>query len=120
MHKKMKKNLIIASITAAVLILPVAYYQYKKNKVKRDLKRRILADGNPAYGDTAKNIALSISMSKKLYKELIVKVHPDRFQDELKVKATELSARITKSKRNHDELVTLQGEVENFLGKLTT
>ena len=113
----MKKNLIIASLSAAVLLLPVALILFKKRKAKRDLKRRVLADGNSDYSGTAKNIALSISKSKQLYKDLIVKVHPDRFQDDLKEKATELSAKITKSKRNYDELLSLEIEVKTFLGQ---
>jgi len=113
----MKKNLIIASISVAVLLLPVALILYKKKKEKSDLKRRVLADGNSDYSGTAKNIALSISKSKQLYKDLIVKVHPDRFQDDRKEKATELSARITKAKRNYDELVGLEIEVKEFLGQ---
>ena len=113
----MKKNLIIVSISAAVLLLPVVFIAYKKRKAKRDLRRRVLADGNSEYSETARNIALSISKSKQLYKDLIVKVHPDRFQDDRKEKATELSARITKAKRNYDELVGLEVEVKDFLGQ---
>ena len=113
----MKKNIIIASISVAVLLLSVAFILYKKNKRKRDLKRRVLADGNSDYSGTAKNISLSISKSKQLYKDLIVKVHPDRFQDDRKENATELSARITKAKRNYDELIGLEIEVKEFLGQ---
>ena len=113
----MQKNLIIISISVAVLLFPIVLIAYKKIKAKRHLRRRVLADGNSEYSETAKNIALSISKSKQLYKELIVKVHPDRFQDELKERATDLSARITKAKRNYDELITLEIEVKEFLGQ---
>jgi len=46
---------------------------------------------------------------------LIVKVHPDKFSDSKKERATELSSRITKSKKNYEELYSLKIEVEEFL-----
>lgn len=91
----------------------------KKRRAKRILKRKILADNDSNYSDTAKNIAMSISKSKILYKNLIAKVHPDKFfhhKDKIKnEKVAELASRITKSKRNYDELRKLEIEVEEFL-----
>lgn len=113
----MKTKLIIIVVTALALLTPVLFVLYKKRKAKKDLKLRVLADGNSDYSGTARNIALSISKSRQLYKNLIVKVHPDKFQDERKEKATELSSRITKAKRNYDELVGLEIEVKDFIGE---
>lgn len=113
----MNNKILITSIVSTLILIPLTFLVYKKRKAKKELKKRILADGNPDYKDTAKNIALSISKSKQLYKELITKVHPDIFLDNRKERATELSSRITKSRRNYDELITLEIEVKEFLEK---
>jgi hypothetical protein len=102
------------------VLIPLIYIIYKKRQKRIELRNKVLADGTSNYKDVAKNIALSISKSKIIYKELIVKVHPDnpKFQNENKEIANELSSRITKSKKNYDELVKLKTEVDNFLNKL--
>lgn len=91
----------------------------KKRRAKLILKRKILADIDSSYLDTAKNIAMSISKSRVLYKNLIAKVHPDKFfhhKDKIKnEKVAELASRITKSKRNYDELCKIEIEVDKFL-----
>ncbi|WP_259016583.1 J domain-containing protein [Emticicia fluvialis] len=74
----------------------------------------MLKDMDRDFGNTTQNIILSISKSHDLYKNLIKQTHPDRFQDNKREMATELSMRITKAKRNYSELVKLQEEVENF------
>lgn len=113
----MKTTLIIASLATIVALLPAAYFLYKKRKTKRDLKRKLLAEGNGDYSETAKNMVQSISKCKHLYKKLIVRVHPDKFLDERVVMANDLTARITKAKRNYNELVELEKEVKDFLEK---
>lgn len=91
----------------------------KKRQAKLILKKKILSDSDSNYSDTAKNIAMSISKSKALYKNLIAKVHPDKFfhhKDKIKnEKVAELASRITKSKRNYDELRKIEIEVTEFL-----
>jgi len=57
----------------------------------------------------------SISKAKKLYKALITRVHPDKFQNDKNEKANELASRITTAKRNYDELCKLEIEVGQFL-----
>lgn len=74
-----------------------------------------MADSESDYTKTAKNIALSISKSKNLYKSLITEVHPDRFQDEKKLIAEQLSIKITNAKKNYKELISLKVEVDEFL-----
>lgn len=110
----MRKEVILA-FSAAVILVPIAFWIYNKKKRKLEIKKKILTDNELDYGDTAKNIALSMSQAKKLYKQLIISVHPDRFPESKQNLATDLSARITKSKRNYDELMKLKEEVQSFL-----
>lgn len=102
---------VLSIITVVPFIIQLIISQRKKSK----LRIKVLADGTKDYTGTAQNIANSISKSKSLYKELIVKVHPDRFTHDRKEEATVLAARITKAKRNYDELTLLKKEVEIFL-----
>lgn len=101
--------------TVIVLSLLLIFLFVKRVIRRKRLRRLVLADGNSDYKEVAVNIALSISKSKELYKELITKVHPDRFTDERKEKAAELSSRITKAKKNYHELQLLKNEVESFM-----
>jgi hypothetical protein len=85
-----------------------------KRRKKSELRKKILSE-EISYSDTAENITKSISHSNKLYKELITKTHPDLFEKENKLYATELSSKITKNKKNYNELLKLKLEVEDFL-----
>jgi hypothetical protein len=105
----------IIKVVSIITILPFIIQLIIKQRKKSILRKKVLADGTDDYKGAAKNIANSISKSRELYKELIVKIHPDRFLDERKIIATELSAKITKAKRNYDELNMLKIEVEAFL-----
>lgn len=105
----------VLKIISIATVLPFIIQIIIKQRKKSILRKKVLADGTDDYKGAAKNIANSISKSRELYKELIVKVHPDRFQDERRVIATELSAKITKAKRNYDELTFLKTEVEKFM-----
>lgn len=71
-----------------------------------------------SFSETAKNITNSISKSKMLYKRLIIKVHPDKFSGDDKFLANDLSSKITKSKKNYNELSRLKIEVDSFLNKI--
>ncbi|WP_291399573.1 hypothetical protein [Daejeonella sp.] len=102
---------VLSIITVVPFIIQIIISQRKKS----NLRKKVLADGTNDYIRTAQNIANSISKSKALYKELIVKVHPDRFTHDKKEEATELAARITKAKRNYDALTLLKKDVEDFL-----
>lgn len=101
-------------IVSIILVLPFVFQFIKEKRRKSKIRRTILADGED-FSVTAKNIANSIGKSRDLYKNLITKVHPDRFVDGKKERATELSSKITKSKKNFDELTRLKVEVEDFL-----
>jgi hypothetical protein len=105
----------IIKVLSAITIIPIVANFIINQRKKSILRKRVLADGSNNYKETALNIANSISKSKELYKELIVKAHPDKYQDEKKILATELSAKITKAKRNYDELCKLELELKNLL-----
>ena len=103
----------ILSIISKILVVP-----YIINKIisRRKLRREILKDGNPDYNNTASNIIASMKMAKKLHKELILKVHPDKIQDDSKKeKRDELSAKVNNARRDYNKLVELKGEIDNFL-----
>lgn len=106
-------------IITAVLFCYSIYFSatYKKRKSKGKLRKKVLADGDNDYKTRAKNIALGIANGKDLYKELIVKVHPDKFSDDKKGTATLLSQRITDAKRNYNELCKIEEDVIKFLNQ---
>jgi hypothetical protein len=99
-----------------IIVMLIGYLIYKKIK-KNKLRKRVLADGTDDYAATAKNIALSISQSKVLYKKLITKVHPDRFPNDLEKqkRAEEISAMLTEAKRNYSKLVEIEEVIEKEL-----
>jgi hypothetical protein len=85
-----------------------------KRKQKSELRKKILSE-KVSYSSTAENITKSITGSKKLYLQLIKKVHPDLFGKEQQEHVTELASKITKNKRNYNELFKLKIEVENLI-----
>jgi hypothetical protein len=112
----MKKN--ILRIGSILLVLPFIFQLAAKIKNRRALRKRVLADGNSDYKGTATDIANGINgNTRKLYKELITKIHPDRFLDDKKIIANELSQKITESKHNHSQLVELKNQVDKFLNE---
>jgi len=108
-------HLLIIKLVISVFTLSLSVYFITKNIKRYKLRKRVLADNKNDYSDTARNIALSISKAKLLYKELIVKVHPDRFSGIKVEQANILSAKITESKRDYNALILLKEEVEKFL-----
>lgn len=103
----------IAVILIAVIV--TGFFLVKKNK-KNKLRKKVLADGDD-YSTTAKNIALSMSKSKELYKSLITKVHPDRFPNDIEKqkKAEQFSAMLTEAKRNYSQLIEIKNLIETEL-----
>ena len=76
----------------------------------------ISANEEMNYKEIGKNIAYGISSKREeLYKRLIVQIHPDRFTDDRKEAATELSQKITEAKHNYSELVEIEKQVTEFL-----
>ena len=57
------------------------------------------------------NVVSSSLLAKRLYDELKVKVHPDRFQDpKMVAKATELFQLIHQSKGDYEKLICLKNQ----------
>lgn len=109
----------ILKVISIITIVPFVIQFIIKQRKKSILRKKVLADGTNDYEGTAKNIANSISKSRSLYKELITKVHPNNFNDDRIELATELSSKITKAKRNYEELIKLKIEVEEFINTKT-
>lgn len=62
------------------------------------------------------NVVSSSLLAKRLYDELKVKAHPDRFQNpEMIAKATELFKLINQNKGNYEKLCMLKERVHNEL-----
>jgi len=90
----------------------------KKRKAKKELKTKILSQGQVDFTLTAKNIAQSMGKSKIFYQELATKVHPDKFLDERnKATATELFKKVENSRNNYSKLLELENEVNEFIRK---
>ncbi len=103
------------SLLGFVIACIIVYYLRKRYLTRKHLRAFLLDEIDESFDSTTKNIVLNISKSKFLYKELIKQVHPDRFQDNKKEYATELSMKITKAKRNYKELLKLKEEVDVFI-----
>lgn len=60
------------------------------------------------------NVVISIAKAKTLYKELIIKVHPDKhpLKEEL---AKELTEQINNSRYNYKELIRIKERIEQEL-----
>lgn len=108
------KYLIIGTILFTPIVL---IYIIRKRILKKRLVNKILSDGEEDFKITASNIALSISKSKELYKDLITKAHPDNFpNDPIKQdKATKISAMLTEAKRNYSKLQDIKVIIEKEL-----
>lgn len=104
----------IFSLLVLFLILLGFYFIRKIYLVRKKLREQLLTDVDENFEETTQNIVLSISKSNALYKSLIKQVHPDKFQEDKRVVATELSMKITQAKRNYKELLKLKEEVEHF------
>ncbi len=122
----MNLRLIIISIVVGILILSFLIYYLstiKKRKGKKELRKRILAE-RIDNSKTARNIVFGITKGKQLYKRLISQVYPDnfpqdKFPEDKREVATLLSQRIVCAKRDYNELLKLEIEVEQFINSNT-
>lgn len=103
----------IIALVEFIVIVALLIGRKQGDSGKSELKRKVMAEGNVDFGNTMN----SMFNAELLYKELIVKCHPDRFApDEAKMAiANELSMQITKNKRNIKCLETLRQEAKNKL-----
>jgi hypothetical protein len=60
------------------------------------------------------NVVASIGKAKSLYKELIVKAHPDKHPNQLEL-ATTLTELINKNRYNYSELLKIKNRIETEL-----
>ncbi len=97
-------------------MVPIRFMSNKRRTRKKILSR-IKNEENISNDAIFKNIAFGISKGRTLYKELVIKVHPDTYSDELKDEATRLSQEVSKNKRNYSELLNLKEHVENLKSK---
>jgi hypothetical protein len=99
------------AVIELILIVWLLLKIQKQRKKKMDLwnvkKSDLMKSGNVDMT----NLVNSIHHSRELYKELSSKCHPDRFVNmpEQKI-AEELFQRISKNKRNYEQLVALKAE----------
>ncbi|MBR1851549.1 MAG: hypothetical protein IJ789_09330, partial [Bacteroidales bacterium] len=96
-----------------VVIVALLIGRKQGDSGKSELKRKVMAEGNVDFGNTVN----SMFNAEPLYKELIVKCHPDRFApDEAKMAiANELTMQISKNKQNIKCLEALRQEAKNKL-----
>ena len=67
-------------------------------------------------GDQSRNIVDGMVKARSLYRELSLKVHPDR-NEENRETAEELMKRLVKSRYNYEELLTLKNEIDTMLNQ---
>lgn len=92
-----------------LIILSVAIYLIRKRQTteRQRIKKKLLENSDVDFD----NIINSAFSAQKLYDELKIKCHPDRFQDEnLKLEATRIFQEITENKYNYKILIQLKKE----------
>ena len=104
---------LIIALIEFVVIVALLIGRKQGDSGKSELKRKVMAEGNVDFGNTVN----SMFNAEPLYKELIVKCHPDRFApDEAKMAiANELTMQISKNKQNIKCLEALRQEAKNKL-----
>lgn len=66
------------------------------------------------YKDESLNVVASIGKAKSLYKDLIVKAHPDKHPSQSEL-ATTLTKLINKNRYNYSELLKIKNRIETEL-----
>jgi curved DNA-binding protein CbpA len=66
------------------------------------------------YKDESLNVVASIGKAKSLYKDLIVKAHPDKHPNQSEL-ATTLTELINKNRYNYSELLKIKNRIETEL-----
>jgi hypothetical protein len=66
------------------------------------------------YKDESLNVVASIGKAKSLYKDLIVKAHPDKLPNQSEL-ATTLTELINKNRYNYSELLKIKNRIETEL-----
>lgn len=66
------------------------------------------------YKDESLNVVASIGKAKSIYKDLIIKAHPDKHPNQSEL-ATTLTELINKNKYNYSELLKIKKRIETEL-----
>lgn len=104
---------IFLCIGILIILSVVIYFIRKRQTTERQrIKKKLLENSDVDFD----NIINSAFSAQKLYDELKIKCHPDRFQDEkLRVEATRIFQEITENKYNYKILIQLKKEAINKL-----
>ena len=104
--------MIVAIVELVIIVVLLTLRKPKDNRLS-DIKKQVLAEGEIDFA----NLVNSSFNAEGLYKELLVKCHPDRFapNSEMMAIANELSAKITKNKHDIKQLKALKEEARNKL-----
>ena len=104
--------MIVAIVELVIIVMLLMLRKPKDNRLS-DIKKQVLAEGEIDFA----NLVNSSFNAEGLYKELLVKCHPDRFaaNSEMMAIANELSAKITKNKHDIKQLKALKEEARNKL-----
>lgn len=66
------------------------------------------------YKDESLNVVASIGKAKSIYKDLIIKAHPDKHPNQSEL-ATTLTELINKNRYNYSELLKIKKRIETEL-----
>ena len=104
--------MVVAIVELVIIVVLLTLRKPKDNRLS-DIKKQVLAEGDIDFA----NLVNSSFNAEGLYKELLVKCHPDRFapNSEMLAIANELSAKITKNKHDIKQLKALKEEAINKL-----
>lgn len=104
--------MIVAIVELVIIVILLTLRKPKDNRLS-DIKKQVLAEGEIDFA----NLVNSSFNAEGLYKELLVKCHPDRFapNSEMMAIANELSSKITKNKHDIKQLKALKEEARNKL-----
>ena len=104
--------MIVAIVELVIIVVLLTLRKPKDNRLS-DIKKQVLAEGEIDFV----NLVNSSFNAEGLYKELLVKCHPDRFapNSEMMAIANELSAKITKNKHDIKQLKALKEEARSKL-----
>lgn len=103
----------IVAIVELVIIIVLLLTRKPTDNKRSDIKKQVLAEGDIDFS----NLVNSSFNASRLYKELLVKCHPDRFahDTEKMAIANELSAMVTKNKHDIKRLEELKEEAKQKL-----
>ena len=100
----------IVAIVELVIIIVLLLSRKPTNNRQSDIKKKVLAEGDIDFS----NLVNSSFNAEGLYKDILVKCHPDRFapDTEKMAIANELSAKVTKNKHDIKRLNKLKEEAK--------